>query len=114
MKKFAQVVLAIADLYVSSSNFEGFSISLIEAMAMGLPVVATDVGVSRWLFAEKDNECGLIVSPGDSPAISEAIINLLKNPQRRKRMGLNGQAKIEKNFTLEKRIKKIETLFDTE
>jgi glycosyltransferase involved in cell wall biosynthesis len=69
---------AMADVYVQSSRNEGLSGALVEAMASGLPVVATDVGGTR--EGVEDGANGLLVPPGDPRALSEGILALLENP----------------------------------
>lgn len=70
--------LMAADIYVLASLTEGYSISTIEAMAAGLAVVATPVGIVPELIEQEVS--GLIVEPQDSTAIAEALIQLLSDP----------------------------------
>lgn len=68
-------LLTAADLFVSSSLWEGFPTIVIEAMALGIPVVATNVSGSRELV--QPGETGLLVPPGQADALSSAVISLL-------------------------------------
>lgn len=83
-------VLAAWDVAVLPSLYEGLPRSVVEAMAMGLPVVASAVdGVMEAV----PPEAGLLVPPGDPDALAEAIAPLLTDPARRARMGAAGRAR---------------------
>lgn len=84
-------LLASADIYVNSSTREGTSVSILEAMSAGLPVVATAVGEAPFLF--KNGE-GILVPPSDSRALADALLLLLSDPEKRKKMGSAGAFKI--------------------
>ncbi|MGD8811067.1 MAG: glycosyltransferase [Gammaproteobacteria bacterium] len=90
-------VLNACDLLVSVSAFgEGFSNVIGEAMATGIPVVATDVGDARRIVGIG----GRIVPPGDPAALAEAIALLRDDPQTRRAMGKAGRQRIERDFSL--------------
>jgi glycosyltransferase involved in cell wall biosynthesis len=72
-------------VFVLPSRFEGLSIALLEAMALGRAVVATRVGGSPEVI--EDGESGILVRAGDPRALAEAIRSLLDDPARRARMG---------------------------
>jgi len=80
-----------ADVLVNPSFVETFGRSLIEGMACGLPVVATRVGGMPEIVDEGRN--GLMVDPGDSEALSQAILKLVLNPRQARSMGLAGRKK---------------------
>jgi len=78
-------VLGGFDLFVLPSLFEGLPIALLEAMAAGLPCIGTLVaGIEE---AIEPGVSGLVVPPGDAPALSEAILGLLADPARRRAVG---------------------------
>lgn len=82
-----------ADLFCLPSVQEGFGIVFLEAMASGLPVVATSAAAIPEVVP--DNQAGLLVPPGNSTALAGAIIDLLGDPQKRKRFGAFGETYVE-------------------
>ena len=78
-----------ADLYVSASRSDGSSISLLEAMASGLPVVATKVGGNSEVV--EDGLTGLLVPSADPNALAEAILRLWQSPDEATAMGVAGR-----------------------
>jgi glycosyltransferase involved in cell wall biosynthesis len=85
-----------AMLFVMPSYFESFGISVVEAMAFGLPVVCTRAGGIPETV--DDGVTGLMVEPGNSSQLAEAISGLLSDSQRREKMGRAGQEKVLKEF----------------
>ena len=70
-------------VYVLPSSWEAFPIGVLEAMACGVPQVATDVGGTREAVTP---ESGILIAPRDATALADAVIELLDDPQRRERM----------------------------
>jgi glycosyltransferase involved in cell wall biosynthesis len=91
--------LADWHILVLPSRREPFGLVLIEAMAMGLPVVATGIDGPAELVKP---ETGLLVEVDDPEAVAAAVIELARDPGRRQAMGLAGRARVEQEFTLEK------------
>lgn len=91
--------LSEASIFVLPSRSEGFSNAIIEAMAAGRPVIATDVGGNS--EAVLDGVNGTIVPPDDARSLAKAIAELLGNPARMKAMGDAGKAIVAKEFTTE-------------
>jgi glycosyltransferase involved in cell wall biosynthesis len=84
-------LMAAADIFVLPSRFEGLPMSVIEAMLTGLPVIAADVrGPAEQVVPE---ETGLLVPPGDAPALAAALDRLVRDPALRARMGEAGRAR---------------------
>ncbi len=104
--------LAIAELYILSSLYEGTPNVISEAMLMKIPIVSTDVGHCRSVLTKKNCESGIIVPVNDAEAISRSILDLLNNPQKRKRMGENGRHVIMRDYRAEIEIFKNEQLFN--
>ncbi len=94
--------LAGADLFVLPSYHEGMPVSVIEAMAAGLPVVATQVGGIPDLVTDGEN--GLLVPPGQPQALAEALAGLMGDPGRRTRMGLTGRQHALEGHDLDARV----------
>lgn len=96
MRRDIPSLLSELDLFVFAAKpDEGFGIALAEAMAAGVPIVASDVGACREILAGGD--CGLLVPPQDAAALAEGIMHLLLNPEgSRNRLppGNAGPAKI--------------------
>jgi glycosyltransferase involved in cell wall biosynthesis len=91
-------LLAAADVFVLSSRSEALPMSIIEAMAAGLPVVSSGVGGVPELVA--DGETGFVVPPGDPAALAGALSRLIADPDLRRRMGTAGRARAETLFDL--------------
>ena len=87
---------ASADLLVLTSRYEGTPNVLLEAMAHGVPVVATKVGGVPEIVSD---ECGIVVDPFDLPGLAEAVRQLVENPGMRKEMGSAGRAYVERNHS---------------
>ena len=97
-------ILAISDIFVLPSYREGMPRSIIEAMAMELPVIATNIRGSREEVV--DGETGILVPVGDVNALSNAIIKLANEPKLRKEMGKKGRERAEEYFDERKVIEK--------
>ncbi|MFO8080864.1 MAG: GT4 family glycosyltransferase PelF [Armatimonadota bacterium] len=91
-------LLRAANVFVLSSRQEGFPITILEAMAAGRPVIATDVGGCAEAVAH--GETGLIVPPDAPSALAEATVALLSDPERARAMGEAGRERVESEFTV--------------
>ena len=92
-------LLPALDAYVNSSLTEGLSISILEAMAASLPVVATRVGGTPELVLE--NETGLLTPARDSPALAATLADVLASPERLRTLGRAGRQRVKTHFTHE-------------
>lgn len=90
-------LLSAFDVGVLTSHSEGFSNSILEYMAAGLPVVVTDVGGNR----EALGETGIIVAPGDVSAIASALQRLASDAELRQTMGASASQRVGKSFASE-------------
>jgi colanic acid/amylovoran biosynthesis glycosyltransferase len=91
--------MALPSIVTPSGQLEGIPVSLIEAMACGLPVVGTDAGGVPELLADG---AGLLVPPGDVPALAEALDLLARDPAKRAALGERGRARVEEAFSVER------------
>jgi len=89
-------LMAASDMYVSSSYREGLSLAMLEAMAAGLPVLATNVGDTELLLTE---DRGLMVLPHDVDALRDGMMQLIEKPQQAKEMGMVSRDFVEKNYS---------------
>ncbi len=94
----------IADLFVMSSVQEGLGTAVIDALALGKPVVGTCAGGIPEII--RDDETGRLVASADPAALAGGIIELLANPERAKQMGRRGQEMIRKNFSVDAMVEK--------
>lgn len=103
-------VLGATDLFVLPSFEEGFSNAILEAMAAGAPVIATDVGGNR--EAVVDGVTGLIVAPRDVAALADALSRLLGNADVRRRLGRAGRTRAEQIFSIDAMVHGYESLYE--
>ena len=99
------------DVFVLPSLSEGMSNTILEAMAVGLPVVATDVGAARELVTE--GESGLLVPPADSHALAAALSELLGDACRRQRLGEAGRSRVGQCFSLDSMVNRYLEFYDS-
>jgi glycosyltransferase involved in cell wall biosynthesis len=90
-------LLAVCDAFVLPSLWEGLPMALIEAMASGLPVIASEVSGTRQVMVP--NETGLLVPPGDVQALSEAMVVLLSDRELARAMGAAARRRVEAAFS---------------
>jgi glycosyltransferase involved in cell wall biosynthesis len=104
-------LMSAADLVVHPSHEEGFSNTILEAMAAGKAVVATAVGGIP--EAVEDGVTGLLVPPRSPDRLAEALLSLLENPARARAMGEAGRRRVRENFPVGKMVREIEDLYES-
>ncbi|KKM67116.1 hypothetical protein LCGC14_1474340, partial [marine sediment metagenome] len=103
-------VMAGADMYMCPARHHGISNSIIEACALGKPVVATDVGQTNEIIHKGRN--GFLVRIGDVKAIKDAIIKLKDSPHKCKRFGHYGQGLVKRQFNIDIQAPKYAELYE--
>jgi L-malate glycosyltransferase len=107
-EKLAEL-LSISDVCVLTSKSEGFSNSILEYMAAGCPVVATDVGGAREAIVE--GATGYVVTTGDDQLMAERIVSLMRDPEKARAMGERGRQVVEEKFSCAAQLKRTEELY---
>lgn len=102
--------LNAADLLVLPSHNEGLPNVVVEAMACGIPVVATNVGGIPEVI--EDKRSGLLIEKGDIHSLASAIEDLLRNDEKRRDMGTHGRSVIEQNFSWSQSAKDLREVYD--
>lgn len=102
-------ILSALDVFVLSSTSEGMPLSVLEAMASGKAIVATQCGGIPEIVDNGHN--GLLVPPSDSSALAATITDLLSDRSKAERFGANAQIKFQKEFTVSRMIERYEQLY---
>jgi glycosyltransferase involved in cell wall biosynthesis len=102
-------VYKASDMYVLTSLTEGFSLTTIEAMASGLPVVTTDCVGPRDII--ENGVDGLIVEKRDPDLFCKAVVNLLNDPDRSRAMGEAARKKAARDFSVRRSVQRIQDVF---
>lgn len=102
-------VLAALDVFVLSTHSEGMSNAIIEAMAAGLPVVASDVGGNAECVV--DGQTGFIVPHADVNALAARLLDVLHDPRRAAAFGAAGRARAEELFDIEAMVRRTADLY---
>ncbi len=99
------------DIFVQSSHTEGLPCVLLEAMAAKVPIVATEVGGTGEVVVP--HETGLLVPAADPQRLADALAELLRDPDKRRRMGLAAKERVERHFTCAEQAKQYAELAET-
>ncbi len=103
-------LLRAAGLFAHPSWAESFPYVILEAMSVGLPIVASDVGGIT--EALPDSETGLVVAPGNADGLARALVSLLDDPAHGARMGAAARARLERRFTRAQMIEGVLAVYD--
>lgn len=98
------------DLFVMPSLREGFGIAAAEAMAMERAVVAS--GIEGLAEVVDPGETGLLVPPNDPEALAEAVLSLIRDPERRRRMGERGRERVTRHMSIEATASRVADLYE--
>ena len=100
----------LPSVVTSTGKMEGIPVALMEAMAVGLPVVATNIsGVGELI---KDGHTGLLVPQRDPPALAEAIARLARNPELRQTLVARGRERVRHDFDLRRNVDRLHALLE--
>jgi len=108
-RKDALEIISILDIFVLPSLWEGTPNVILESLAYAKPTVATKVGGVGEIV--EDQVSGLLVEPASVQALADAIIWVLKNPEKAKEMGNKGKEKVEKFFPIDKMVRETEEIY---
>jgi glycosyltransferase involved in cell wall biosynthesis len=98
-----QDLMSSVSILTLPSHTEGFPNVLIEGMAMGCAIVATNVGaVPEILAVDSDNPCGICIPAGNTELLRDALSSVLADPDRLKELGGNGEKRVQNNYTFAK------------
>jgi glycosyltransferase involved in cell wall biosynthesis len=101
--------LSLADVFVFPSFFEGLPLALIEAMSKGLPCIVSEIETLREVA--KDEETGLLVTPGSVDELANAMLELHANPAKRTSLGRRAQQETNRKFHIQVTIGQWEELY---
>jgi glycosyltransferase involved in cell wall biosynthesis len=102
-------LIGAMDIFVFASVLEGFPNVLLEAMAMGKPVVATETGGIPELISSGDE--GILVPPGNGERLAEGVLSVLENPALGKRFAEKARGKIDSHFSIERMVDQYEQFY---
>jgi glycosyltransferase involved in cell wall biosynthesis len=105
-------LLALSDVCVLTSDSEGFSNSILEYMAAGKPVVATDVGGAAEAIVE--NETGFLVAPNDDDALADRLCRLFNDRALAEQMGRKGKQRVVEQFSMQQQLDKTLSIYQRE
>jgi len=104
-------ILLQSNSFVLSSDYEGLSLAILEAMAARLPIVATTVGGNAQIV--EDGETGFLVPPQNPGLLADAMMKVLNDPQRAKQMGAAGRARVEGVYDIQSVTQQTVVLFES-
>lgn len=99
-----------ADIYINSSQHEALSMAIIEVLAAGLPVVATDMGGNSDIIND-NTKCGVLVEYNNCKKMAEAINTIMENENLQKKLSSNALKTVRKIFNLDKTVKETYNLY---
>jgi len=108
----AEKLLCALDVFVSASETESFGLAIVEAMAAGTAVVATETEGAQEVI--EDGKTGLLAPIGDVPRIAEGVCSLLANAGRRREIGASAKDAANEQFSLKRMVDEIEKIYQSD
>jgi len=105
----ANEIMNLMDVFVLSSLWEGLPLTILEAQALGKPVVATNISGTKEII--KDKETGFLIPPKNQESLASSVKLLLQNPEMRKEFGNKGREFVTENFSLVKMVENTRKLY---
>jgi glycosyltransferase involved in cell wall biosynthesis len=105
----SKTILPSMDIFLQTSRWEAMSMVILEALASGKPIVATDVGENRSIIEEAG--AGFIVKPGDVHSTVECLKKLIEQKELRRKMGRRGKIAVLKQYNVKKMARQYESLY---
>lgn len=105
----AREILSLFDIFVLPSLWEGLPLVLIEAAALGKPMIATDIDGVREVIRNGEN--GILVPPRDPAKLAESVIRLIEDPSLASKLGVNAEKEIPHLFPLSRMVEKTQQLY---
>jgi glycosyltransferase involved in cell wall biosynthesis len=102
--------LRATDVFVLPSSWEALAIGLLEALACGVPTVATDVGGTREVVVP---DTGVLVPPEDPGSLADAVVELLVDPDRRERMTIAARKRHTEHFLVRRMVEETAAVYDS-
>ncbi len=109
-RKNVEVLVSVCQLFVLATKGEGCPNAILEAMALGVPVISNDVGGMSELIIDKQN--GFLTPLGDIESLSKAMLEILDNPELAHQLTEQAKITMQKEYTLERRIKDIIQIYE--
>lgn len=104
-----RALVEAADVYVNPSDYEGLPVSILEAMALARPIVATEVGGVPSVITDST---GVLVPPNHPQALADAVADLLEDPDRAGSLGRAARDLAERSYGLDRMISQLEAIYD--
>ena len=108
-RKDIPAILAALDLFILPSLWEGFSLAILEALAMGTPVIATAVGGASEVI--RSGHDGLLIPPGEESSLVTAVREAILDPRKYGEMGRKGKETVGRKFTVAQHLTRLQDLY---
>jgi len=108
-RKDVPEILAVLDLFVLPSLWEGFSLALLEALAMGTPIIATAVGGAPEVI--RSGHDGLLIPPAEESSLAAAVREAILDPRKYGEMGRKGKETVGRKFTVAHHLTRLQDLY---